>query len=47
VVSAILTSLSGVPAAAQAQIDYSKLEIKTTNLGHGVYLPRSGRGSRS
>src|SRR5262245_54746782 len=27
-----------VPAAAQAPIDYSKLEIKTTDLGHGVYL---------
>jgi len=26
-----------LPAAAQ-QIDYSKLEIKTTDLGHGVYL---------
>jgi glyoxylase-like metal-dependent hydrolase (beta-lactamase superfamily II) len=26
-----------VPAAAQ-QVDYSRLEIKTTNLGHGVYL---------
>ena len=38
VVAAVLTALSCVPAAAQAQVDYSKLEIKTTNLGHGVYL---------
>jgi glyoxylase-like metal-dependent hydrolase (beta-lactamase superfamily II) len=27
-----------MPAFAQPQIDYSKLEIKTTDLGHGVYL---------
>jgi glyoxylase-like metal-dependent hydrolase (beta-lactamase superfamily II) len=26
------------PAGAQPQIDYSKLEIETTDLGHGVYL---------
>jgi glyoxylase-like metal-dependent hydrolase (beta-lactamase superfamily II) len=32
-----LSALSCVPVAAQ-QIDYSKLEIKTTDLGHGVYL---------
>ena len=37
-VAATLTVLSCVPAAAQAQVDYSKLEIKTTDLGHGVYL---------
>jgi glyoxylase-like metal-dependent hydrolase (beta-lactamase superfamily II) len=30
--------LACVPAGAQAPIDYSKLEIKTTDLGHGVYL---------
>jgi cyclase len=36
-VAATLTVLSCVPAAAQ-RIDYSKLEIKTTDLGHGVYL---------
>ena len=36
-VAATLTVLSGSPAAAQ-RIDYSKLEIKTTDLGHGVYL---------
>ena len=26
------------PAAAQPRTDYSKVEIKTTDLGHGVYL---------
>ena len=36
-VTAILVALSCSPAAAQ-QIDYSKLEIKTTDLGGGVYL---------
>src|SRR6185436_15114832 len=35
--AATLSALSCLPAAAQ-QIDYSKLEIKTTDLGHGVYL---------
>jgi glyoxylase-like metal-dependent hydrolase (beta-lactamase superfamily II) len=37
-VAATLTALSCVPVAAQAPIDYSKLEIKTTDLGHGVHL---------
>jgi cyclase len=36
-VAAIFSVLSCSPAAAQ-RIDYSKLEIKTTDLGHGVYL---------
>ena len=36
-VAAIVCALFCVPAAAQG-IDYSKLEIKTTDLGHGVYL---------
>ena len=36
-VAATVSALSCVPAAAQ-QIDYSTLEIKTTDLGHGVYL---------
>src|SRR6478609_3187269 len=36
-VAATLSALSVVPAAAQ-RIDYSKLEIKTTDLGQGVYL---------
>ena len=36
-VAATVGALSCVPAAAQ-QIDYSKLEIKTTDLGQGVYL---------
>ena len=36
-VAAALGALSCSPAAAQG-IDYSKLEIKTTDLGHGVYL---------
>jgi glyoxylase-like metal-dependent hydrolase (beta-lactamase superfamily II) len=35
--AAALAALS-MPAVAQPQIDYSKLEIKTTDLGHGVYL---------
>ena len=36
-VAATVSALSCLTAAAQ-QIDYSKLEIKTTDLGHGVYL---------
>jgi len=36
-VAAIVSALFCLPAAAQG-IDYSKLEIKTTDLGHGVYL---------
>ena len=36
-VAATVSALSCLPAVAQ-QIDYSKLEIKTTDLGHGVYL---------
>jgi glyoxylase-like metal-dependent hydrolase (beta-lactamase superfamily II) len=36
-VAAILAALS-CSAGAQPQIDYSKLEIKTTDLGSGVYL---------
>jgi glyoxylase-like metal-dependent hydrolase (beta-lactamase superfamily II) len=36
-VAAALGVLACSPAAAQ-RIDYSKLEIKTTDLGHGVYL---------
>src|SRR6187200_2726804 len=36
-IAATVSALSCLPAAAQ-QIDYSKLEIKTTDLGHGVYL---------
>jgi glyoxylase-like metal-dependent hydrolase (beta-lactamase superfamily II) len=37
-IAATLAALSCSPAAAQPQIDYSKLEIKTTDLGHGVFL---------
>ncbi len=37
-VAATLAALFCVSAAAQTPIDYSKLEIKTTDLGHGVYL---------
>ena len=33
-----LAALCYAPAFAQPRIDYSKLEIKTTDLGHGVYL---------
>lgn len=36
-VAAILAAPASAPAAAQG-IDYSKLEIKTTDLGRGVYL---------
>jgi cyclase len=36
-VAAIVSALFCLTAAAQG-IDYSKLEIKTTDLGHGVYL---------
>ena len=35
--AATLIALSCLPVAAQ-RIDYSKLEVKTTDLGHGVYL---------
>jgi glyoxylase-like metal-dependent hydrolase (beta-lactamase superfamily II) len=37
-VAAALAAVSSSPALAQPQIDYSKLEIKTTDLGAGVYL---------
>jgi cyclase len=37
-IAAALAALSCSPAIAQPQIDYSKLEIKTTDLGQGVYL---------
>jgi cyclase len=37
-VAAALVAVSCSPALAQPQIDYSKLEIKTTDLGAGVYL---------
>ena len=33
-----LAALSCAPASAQPRIDYSKLQIKTTDFGHGVYL---------
>src|SRR6185369_14387642 len=33
-----LAALCYAPAFAQPQVDYSKLEIMTTDLGHGVYL---------
>jgi glyoxylase-like metal-dependent hydrolase (beta-lactamase superfamily II) len=36
-IAAALTTLS-CPSVLAQQIDYSKLEIKTTDLGHGVYL---------
>src|SRR6185436_17866583 len=37
-VAATLGALLCAPATAQPRIDYSKLEIKTTDLGEGVYL---------
>ena len=36
-IAAVLAVMAGA-AGAQPQTDYSKLEIKTTDLGHGVYL---------
>jgi cyclase len=36
--SAGLAALCYAPAFAQPRVDYSKLEIKTTDFGHGVYL---------
>src|SRR6185369_4734359 len=33
-----LAALCYAPAFAQPRIDYAKLEIKTTDLGHGAYL---------
>ena len=36
--AAALTGLSCSAAFAQPQIDWSRVEIKTTDLGHGVYL---------
>lgn len=38
VAAAALAALCFSAAAAQPQVDYSKLEIKTTDLGQGVYL---------
>ncbi len=35
---AALIAFCGSPCFAQPQIDYSKFEIKTTDLGHGLYL---------
>jgi glyoxylase-like metal-dependent hydrolase (beta-lactamase superfamily II) len=37
-VAAALAAVSCPPVLAQPQLDYSKLEIKTTDLGAGVYL---------
>jgi glyoxylase-like metal-dependent hydrolase (beta-lactamase superfamily II) len=37
-IAAALAALSCSPAVAQPRIDYSKLEITTTDLGNGVYL---------
>ena len=37
-ITAAVAALFCLPAAAQPRIDYSKLEIKTTDLGSGVYL---------
>src|SRR6478609_4469765 len=35
---AVLAAASGACAAAQAPVDYASLEIKTTDLGNGVYI---------
>ena len=37
-IAAALIALSNSQAVAQPQIDYSKVEIETTDLGHGVHL---------
>lgn len=37
-IAAAILALTCLPAAAQQQVDYSKLQIRTTDLGHGVYL---------
>jgi glyoxylase-like metal-dependent hydrolase (beta-lactamase superfamily II) len=37
-IAAALAAFFCSPAIAQPRIDYSKLEIKTTDLGHGVHL---------
>ena len=37
-IAAASTTLFCSPGVAQPQVDYSKLEIKTTDLSHGVYL---------
>jgi cyclase len=36
--SALIVALFCLPAVAQVQTDFSKLQIKTTDLGNGVYL---------
>ena len=36
--SALIVAIFCLPAVAQVQTDYSKLQIKTTDLGNGVYL---------
>ncbi len=38
IAAAALATFSGSLAFAQPAVDYSKLEIKTTDFGHGVYL---------
>ena len=37
-IAAALAALCGSPAAAQPRTDFSKVQIKTTDLGNGVYL---------
>ena len=37
-IAAAAAALCWSPAAAQPRVDYAKLQIKTTDLGHGVYL---------
>ena len=37
-IAAALTTMACSSALAQQPIDYAKLEIRTTDLGHGVYL---------
>jgi glyoxylase-like metal-dependent hydrolase (beta-lactamase superfamily II) len=37
-IAAAVVALCGSSVAAQPRTDFSKLEIKTTDLGHGVYL---------
>jgi len=43
--AAVVVALVAVPAAAQQPIDFSKVEIKTTDLGRGLYQMDSAGGN--
>ncbi len=44
-IAAAIVGLSCLPAAAQPRTDFSKVEVKTTALGEGVYLLGWGSGA--